>query len=109
MAEVRNRWIHVKCSLAERNRWQDLAKEQGVSLSDLIRSKLSSDAIPPKRRVSKGDPELLRHVARIGSNLNQIARRINGGPVESLQVIAILLGIERDFEELLKRSGSHVD
>jgi hypothetical protein len=109
MAEVRNRWIHVKCSLGERDQWQNVAKAHGVPLSDLIRSRLANDSVRPKRTVLKGDPELLRHVARIGSNINQIARRINVGHMESVMVVAILLGIERELEELLKRSESHAD
>jgi len=49
------------------------------------------------------DPALLRQLAGIGNNLNQIARRVNSGewgPVDRVQIIAALAGIERELGEL---------
>ncbi|MFV3350087.1 MobC family plasmid mobilization relaxosome protein [Aeromonas veronii] len=53
-----------------------------------------------KRRVPvpKADPALLRQLAGIGNNLNQVARRINcgeWGALERVQVIGVLMTIER--------------
>ena len=49
------------------------------------------------------DPALLRALAGIGNNMNQIARRINTGEWDSLDVVKIIaaLGaIERELSEL---------
>jgi hypothetical protein len=49
------------------------------------------------------DPALLRALAGIGNNMNQIARRINTGEWDSLDVVKIVaaLGaIERELSEL---------
>lgn len=49
------------------------------------------------------DPELLRHLASIGNNLNQIARKVNTaewGAVDRVQVIGALAGVERELAEL---------
>ena len=49
------------------------------------------------------DPALLRALAGIGNNMNQIARRINTGEWDSLdvvQIVAALGAIERELSEL---------
>jgi hypothetical protein len=49
------------------------------------------------------DPALLRQLAGIGNNLNQIARRVNSGEwgaVDKVQVIAALAAVERELAEL---------
>lgn len=46
------------------------------------------------------DPELLRQLASVGNNLNQIARRVNTaewGPVDRVAIIAALGAIEREL------------
>ena len=52
------------------------------------------------------DPALLRQLAGIGNNLNQIARRVNSGewgPVDRVAVIAALSAVERELSELRGR------
>ncbi|WP_234271857.1 plasmid mobilization relaxosome protein MobC [Billgrantia ethanolica] len=58
-------------------------------------------------RQSKGpepaDPALLRQLAGIGNNLNQVARRVNSGEwgaADRVQVIAALAAVERELAEL---------
>jgi hypothetical protein len=56
------------------------AEARGLSLSDYTRSKLSSEIVPRHRtrqRVSRIERGTLAELNRIGSNLNQIARRLN--------------------------------
>ena len=50
------------------------------------------------RTVPAVDPALLRQLASIGNNLNQIARRVNSGEwaaLDRLHVVAALTAIER--------------
>jgi hypothetical protein len=52
---------------------------------------------------TKADPALLRQIAGIGNNLNQVARRVNSGEwgaVERVQVIAVLMAMERALQAL---------
>jgi len=105
----RDKWIHVKVSDAERKSWQDMAQAQGVTLADLIRQRMGEAAEvgrEPKRRkrlTKKADPELLRHLARIGNNLNQIAGWVNTWKeaAESISVISHLITIERAVTSFL--------
>ncbi len=49
------------------------------------------------------DPELLRQLAGIGNNMNQIGRKVNAGewgPSDRIQIIAALAAIERELAEL---------
>jgi hypothetical protein len=61
--------------------------------------------VPQQRRTPPPtiDPALLRQVAGIGNNLNQIARRINASPLTTLdkvEYLAALAAIGRELEGL---------
>jgi hypothetical protein len=95
------------------------ADEAGVTLSDLFRSHLSIDAVKPlgvpvKRRRAvqnldrsrSADPVLLRNLAAIGSNLNQLSRAVNTGAVagdlmQAVEILVVLRAIESDFTALV--------
>lgn len=52
------------------------------------------------------DPTLLRQLAGIGNNLNQVARRVNSGEwgaMDRVQVVAALAAVERELAELRER------
>lgn len=55
------------------------------------------------------DPALLRQLAGIGNNINQIARSVNAKltPIESVEVIARLTAIERGLNELREGFTHH--
>ncbi|TNJ14472.1 MobC family plasmid mobilization relaxosome protein [Aeromonas hydrophila] len=53
--------------------------------------------------VPKAGPALLRQLAGIGKNLNQVARRVNSGEwgaLERVQVIGVLMAMERALQVL---------
>ena len=80
----------TKVQLAEWMRDTCLNPGQG----DLVRESKGPDPV---------DPALLRALAGIGNNMNQIARRINTGEWDSLDVVKIVsaLGaVERELAEL---------
>lgn len=61
--------------------------------------------VPQLRRTPPAtiDPALLRQVAGIGNNLNQIARRINASPLTTLdkvEYLAALAAVARELEGL---------
>lgn len=90
------------------------AEATGATLSDAVRARIASNAVKPlgkprarrrtaslTERVPRSDPALVRQVAAIGSNLNQIARAanssaLNGLPVEAVTLLAQLFAIERE-------------
>jgi hypothetical protein len=92
------------------------ADDLNLTLSDVLRLKLS-DAdraiVVTERKVQKvrreytpADPDLLRQIAIIGNNLNQIARTLNkakltGTPVDLIKNIAVLTAIEQELNKFL--------
>ena len=89
--------------------WKAKADEAGISVAELIRRSVAGQKIeranpqhfPPPPKV---DPELLRQVAAIGNNINQIARRCNSGGI--FDVLAVLLEIEKRLQELVEKVES---
>ena len=55
-----------------------------------------------RRPVPKADPALLRQLAAIGSNVNQIARHCNNRqkPIDAIEISAALIAISRELEGL---------
>ena len=59
------------------------------------------DQKPRRRSVPKCDPQLIRQLAAIGNNLNQVARLCNRRrAVEVVEVSARLVAIQRELELL---------
>ena len=99
------RWFKLRASAPERARWQALAAGRGVSLSELIRASLSGLRLRTRREPPPVAPELLRELARIGNNLNQLARAANRHePVTATALLARLIAIDRELGAL---RGAH--
>lgn len=87
---------------------EELARLKGLSgderLAEWMRSQCLGNAAGRRRTpIPKADPALLRQIAGIGNNLNQVARRVNSGEwgaVERVQVIAVLMAMERALQAL---------
>ena len=91
------------------------AAARGVGMADLAR-KLLADAedievrptrrrrgvAPARRPAPTADPELVRQVARIGVNLNQLARRVNTTGVDAIEVLVTLAALDRDVMRLIE-------
>ena len=98
---ARGQLLQLRCTPAERERWRAKATEAGVSVSALLRDALDG-AKARRRRRSLADPALVRELARVGNNLNQLARWANRdkGGVEAVAVLARLVEIERELVAL---------
>ncbi len=103
----REKWVHVKLFADERNLWHELAAEQGVSLADFVRmrvgeARLSNQHAPKRQPVKRVDPELIRQIARVGANVNQVARWANfyKTDADAEQVLSALIVIERDLADV---------
>ena len=73
-----------------------MAAESGMSMADFVRVRLGQSRV----RRSKIEREKLLHMARIGNNLNQLARWANThkSSADSLLVLAELTEIERELK-----------
>ena len=101
VSEGREVWVKIRASKAERAEWHTKARSVGLSLSDLVRQSI--------RRVrtwtvahAELERERTRELARLGSNLNQIARWANTHKenAEAVEVIVHLVAIERELGTL---------
>lgn len=107
--------VRLPLDLAERLRAE--AKAHGCTNSDVFRRYLALDDAKPLNQprpvraqkytgiVNHADPVLMRQLAQIGNNLNQIAHGINvsnlaGEPLSVVQILAALRSIEREIEAL---------
>lgn len=101
-------FVHIKGTPDERSAWHAAAASAGVTLSDLMRSHplLATKQVGRARRGmanSTADPALLAGIARIGNNLNQLARWANSykPAAEAVQVLAALAAIDRQLSSFL--------
>ena len=97
---------HARVSEAELAAWQEKAATAGVSLSALLRQAMARTHTwtAPAREVER---ERTRQIARIGSNLNQIARwaHTHLDDLAAVEVIAHLVAIERALTALRVRGA----
>ena len=90
--------IEIRTTPEEKRHWQEIAENKGVSLSELVRSSLSGLRLRKRREAPKVAPELLRELARIGNNLNQLAYAANRRqPLESVALLIRLVEIDREL------------
>ena len=95
-----------------------------MTLADWIRSQVVVDGHEPTRREPKrihpkpvriphghADLELLRQIARIGNNVNQIARRLNSrNDIPNSVAMEWLMSLDHVMNELLKvKENPHDD
>ncbi len=111
--------VRLPKSAVERLRAQ--AAERGCSVSDVLRAHLTLDAAKPLGKprprqrepkklgsVSGADPVLLRQLASLGNNMNQLARAVNaellsGRPGDCVQVLIVLRAMEQQLTVLAER------
>lgn len=106
----RNVWVKIRASEAERAAWHVLAARAGLPLSHLVRQAIGR--VRPWR-VGQADVERerVRELARIGNNLNQLARWANThkGKAKAVEVISQLVVVRRALEALFReeREDAH--
>ncbi len=96
--ERRTVLIAARVTPAEHAAWRDKAAAAGVSPSELLRRAMAQTRTwtAPARAVER---ERTRQIARIGNNLNQLARWANthASAAEAVSVIAHLVSFERSL------------
>ncbi len=99
------------------DQWSAAAADAGLTVSDWVRLRAAAGSAtsgwvgrrPPRRRPGLGvavpppvDPAVVAQLARIGNNLNQIARRLNSsrGPLD-IAGLAILQSVAESIDSAL--------
>ena len=110
MAERRTVLVAARVTPAEHAAWQDKAEAAGVSPSALLRQAMARSRTwtAPARAIER---ERTRQIARIGNNLNQLARWANthAGAVEAVAVISHLVAFERSLLAMARFDGDGGD
>ena len=119
--------LTVRIPQSLRDQLNAKANEAGVTLADQFRARLAFDEVKPlgvpvrRRRAVQhldrarcADPALLRNLAAIGSNLNQVARAVNTGAIaadlmQAVELLVVLHANEREFAGLIATSTEPSD
>jgi hypothetical protein len=86
----RGLWLKLRVSQEEKAAFEFAATEAGLSLSDFVRQRL----LGARLRRTAEEREIVRHLARIGANLNQLARWANTHKSHA-EAIEVLLCLEQ--------------
>ena len=115
---IRGTTVGVRVEGGTAGAWRRQAAEIGLSVSDWIRGAVDAGqqtrlptprkrpARPPRDTSNDADPALMRELAALGSNMNQIARALNscrskGDRLPVLEALAYLRSIEAMAASLL--------
>lgn len=97
----KNSRLYVRCHADELAKWKESAVLHNLSLSSYARLCLNKD--PSVTHIVRVDTILVRQLAAIGNNLNQIARRVNISLTlkDRIMLEQILDAIRHDLENIL--------
>jgi len=92
-------WVKLRTTPEQRDAWYAKAEAKGVTFSDLARQTLDGVTVRRRAQLRRVDPSLLRQLARLGNNLNQLARWANRDQryAETAQIMGQLIAIEREL------------
>ena len=110
MADRRTVRVHARVSPAELADWRAKSVAAGVPLSDLLRQAMARTRTWTAAAADV-ERERTRQVARIGNNLNQIARWANthASAVDAVEVIANLGDSARTLAAVARLGGEADD
>ena len=96
-------WVKIRASEAERAKWHARARSAGLTLSDLVRRSVGRVRVWTVAH-AEAERERTRELARIGNNLNQIARWVNThkDAAEAVEVIGHLVALKRTLAALAR-------
>ncbi len=96
MTTPRTAWLNVRVTVDEKNNVVEEAASRGMTMGDFMRQLLGKRRVRKTRR----EREKLLQLARIGNNLNQLARWANTykSGADSVLILAELAAIERELK-----------
>ncbi len=106
MTDHRTAVVRARVTPAEHADWLAKAAAAGVSPSRLLRQAMARTRTWTAA-AAQVERERTRQVARIGNNLNQIARWANtqATPIDAVEIIVYLVAIEREIARLARFGG----
>lgn len=95
--DTRTAWIKLRVTPAEKEAIIAKADSQGQTVTDFIRQR----ALDYRLRQTPLEKERVRQLARIGANLNQLARWVNihKSRAEVIDVLVALVSLERELRD----------
>ena len=96
-SETRTALVKLRVTPAEKDAITAKADAQGQTVTDFIRQR----ALDYRLRQTPLEKDRVRQLARIGVNLNQLARwvNINKGRAEVIDVLVALVSLERELKD----------
>lgn len=95
--------LQIRIDDGVKEQWLLKAKERGTTLTELIVTAVDGTKFSRRKRINV-DPALIRELAKLGNNLNQIARWANRykADANALAVIAELINIDREIARITR-------
>lgn len=95
--DTRTAWIKLRVTPAEKTAISAKAEAQSQTVTDFIRQR----ALDYRLRQTPMEKERVRQLARIGVNLNQLARwaNIHKSRAEAIDVLTALVCLERELRD----------
>lgn len=109
-SQQRTRRLHIRLNEQEKNQLSAMAKEHGLSISDLVRVTITrSQPVAPKAKPDRAVfIQTLAALGKIGSNVNQIAHELhrerivgNGHHVPDRIIEGALSGVKTLSDQLI--------
>lgn len=105
--------VTFRCTALEKKLLISKAERAGLPFADLLREALGIVDSRRRKPVPRVDPELIRAVSRVGSNVNQIARWLNAmtaaghvAEIEAFVVASRLVAVDRALNGLISTTAS---
>lgn len=98
--KLRERKITVRLTDAERDHLQEQADLVGLGIEPFVRNTILG--IQMKPRPQEEWAALLRQTAGISNNVNQIARKVNGGEPATEEALRLILDMQQQVWAKLK-------
>lgn len=98
--KIRNRKITVRLSEKERKFLGEQADAGGMKIEPYIRELIMGNEI--KSRPKEEWAEVVRQVAAVGNNINQIARNTNMGMEVTVDILKEVLEMQKQIWERIK-------
>lgn len=98
--KIRNRKITVRLSEKERQYLGEQADAGGMKIEPYIRELIMGNEV--KSRPKEEWAEVVRQVAAVGNNINQIARNTNMGMEVTVDILKEVLEMQKQIWERIK-------
>lgn len=101
--DSRSLWIKIRVTAEEKTALRHKAASQAQTLTDFIRQR----CLHYRLRQTPLEKQMIRQLAALGSNLNQIARWVNTykSQTDALQILACLMDIEQALTDILTNTS----